>query len=167
MKVLIAGGGIGGIAAALCLAKNHFQVSVFEQSPEFAEIGAGIQLSPNCTRVLIDLGLQEKLEATAFVPAATQFRNWRTGRIIAESPLGDVVLERFGSPYYHIHRGDLLRVLVQAAEQAPNVTLHTAAHVRSFVQDGDGVRIAVGDVTHEGDVLVGADGIHSVVSTLR
>ncbi|MFT6518297.1 MAG: salicylate hydroxylase, partial [Candidatus Azotimanducaceae bacterium] len=107
LKVLIVGGGIGGLTAALCLAQDGHKVHVFEQMPDFQAIGAGIQLSPNASRVLHDLGLQEPLRAQAFLPQATQFRQWRSGSVIAESPLGTVARERFGAPYYHIHRGDL------------------------------------------------------------
>jgi len=163
LTILIAGGGIGGLTAALCLGRQGYEVSLFEQTPEFSEVGAGIQLSPNCTRVLHDLGLEDSLRARAFLPKGTQFRHWRTGKVITESALGDKVVERYGLPYYHIHRGDLLRVLVEAAEQAPNIELHSSAPVRSFSQDDNGVKLSVADAVHEGDLLVGADGIHSVV----
>ena len=76
LKILIAGGGIGGITAALCLAKLGHEVAVFEQAPAFGEIGAGIQLSPNCSRVLHDLGLEQPLRSKAFLPEGTQFRHW-------------------------------------------------------------------------------------------
>ncbi len=88
LKILIAGGGIGGLTAALCLARRGHQVTVFEQGAAFGEVGAGIQLSPNCSRVLHDLGLQDALRASAFLPQATQFRDWRTGNVLGESPLG-------------------------------------------------------------------------------
>ena len=114
MKVLIAGGGIGGITAALCLARSGHEVAVFEQAPQFGEIGAGIQLSPNCSRVLHHLGLENALRACAFLPEGTQFRDWRSGRVIAETRLGDAAVQRYGAPYYHIHRGDLLQLLVDA-----------------------------------------------------
>lgn len=163
LKVLLAGGGIGGITAALCLAKKGYEVAVFEQAAEFADIGAGIQLSPNCTRVLHDLGLEDALRATAFLPQGTQFRNWRSGDVITQSALGDAVVERYGMPYYHIHRGDLLRVLVEAAQQISNITLHTNAQVLRFKQDDHSAGVSLRDKAYEGDVLVGADGIHSVI----
>ena len=163
LTVLIAGGGIGGLTAALCLGRQGCEVSLFEQTPEFGEVGAGIQLSPNCTRVLHHLGLEGSLRARAFLPEGTQFRDRRSGKVITESALGNEVVERHGLPYYHIHRGDLLRVLVEAAEQAPNIELHSGAPVRSFSQDDNGVKLSVADAVHEGDLLVGADGIHSAV----
>ncbi len=163
LKVLIAGGGIGGLTSALCLAKGGCEVSVFEQAPEFGEVGAGIQLSPNCTRVLHHLGLESALRARAFLPEGTQFRHWRSGKVIAESALGDSVVQRYGEPYYHIHRGDLLRLLVEAAQQSSKITLHTDAGVQDFAATADGVRLSVGHAEHQGDLLIGADGIHSAV----
>jgi len=163
LKVLIAGGGIGGLTAALCLAKRGFDVSLFEQAQAFGEIGAGIQLSPNCTRVLHYLGLENALRATAFLPEGTQFRNWRTGNVISESVLGEAVVERYGLPYYHIHRGDLLHVLVNAAAQAPGIELHTRAEATSFTANHDRVTLSVNGAEYEGDALVGADGIRSAV----
>lgn len=163
LKVLISGGGIGGVTAALCLANKGFEVMVFEQASEFGEVGAGIQLSPNCTRVLHHLGLEPALRACAFLPQGTQFRNWRTGKVISESKLGGEVVERYGVPYYHIHRGDLLGLLVQASDASPNITLHTSARVTGFSDDDGGVQISLEGRQHEGDLLVGADGIRSVI----
>lgn len=163
LKVLIAGGGIGGLTAALCLAARGHQVNIFEQAPEFAEVGAGIQLSPNCSRVLHDLGLESALRASAFLPAATQFRHWRSGTVISETPLGAAAIKRYGMPYYHMHRGDLLAILVTAARNTQNLTLHTNARIASFSQQSQQVSVTVGEERFEGDLLVGADGIHSVV----
>ena len=101
-KVLIAGGGIGGLTAALCLARVGRDVCVFEQSAEYAEEGAGIQLSPNASRVLHHLGLEAALAKVAFLPAGTQFRHWRDGRVIGESALGSEAHKRYGAPYYHV-----------------------------------------------------------------
>ena len=160
--VLIAGGGIGGLTAALCLAKADFEVTLFEQAPKFGEIGAGIQLSPNCTRVLHHLGLEPALNACAFLPEGTEFRAWKSGQVIGSSALGETARNRYGSPYYHIHRGDLLRVLVEAAKRSSAIALHTASQVTGFEQQ-DRVHLAVGQAVYEGDALIGADGIHSAV----
>lgn len=162
-RILIAGGGIGGLSAALSLAQSGFEVEVFEQAPEFGEVGAGIQLSPNATRVLHHVGLAEALEACAFLPERTEFRSWRTGRLISSSPLGEFARQSYGFPYYHIHRGDLLAVLVAAARSLPRVEMHTSARVEGFEQDASGVRVTVSGAEHAGDALVGADGIRSAV----
>jgi len=164
-KILVAGGGIGGLTASLCLAAKGYSVEVFEQAGEFVEIGAGIQLSPNCSRVLHSLGLEDVLRASAFLPSGSQFRNWKTGRVIAESKLGDEVVERFGAPYYHMHRGDLLRVLVEAARQSDRIALHLDTRAVGFQQSAEGVRLLTVDAEHEGQALIGADGIHSEIRT--
>ncbi len=137
-EILIAGGGIGGLTAALCLAGAGLRVSVFERAREFGEIGAGIQLSPNCTRVLHHLGLAAALGEHAFLPQATEFRSWKTARLINSIPLGETVRKRYGFPYYHMHRGDLLRVLVAAVRRCPNIVLHLAAPVEGISQVVDG-----------------------------
>ena len=162
IEVLIAGGGIGGLTAALCLAQQGCRVSVFEQG-EFAEAGAGIQLSPNCTRVLHHIGLADALRAKAFLPEGTQFRHWRRGHVITESALGDSVVSRFGFPYYHIHRGDLLQVLLEAANRSRHITLFAHAPVCAIEQHKTNVRVLVNQQNFDGDLLVGADGIHSFV----
>ncbi len=162
-RALIVGGGIGGLYAALCLAKTGCTVDLFELAPEFAEVGAGIQLSPNCTRVLHSLGLEQDLRAIGFLPQATQFRHWRSGKVISETPLGDELASRYGAPYYHVHRADLLGVLVKAAQHLANITLHTSARVQGFTDDSTSVTLTVDGVSHAGDLLIGADGIHSLV----
>lgn len=163
LRFLVVGGGIGGLTAALCLAQQGHDVHVFEQAAEFGEAGAGIQLSPNCTRVLHWLGLEDALHADAFLPNATQIRQWQSGAVISETPLGEDAIARYGMPYLHIHRGDLLKLLVIAATQNASITLSTSAPVTSFEQTQAGVTLQVGDAAHHGDALIGADGIHSVV----
>ena len=165
-RALIAGGGIGGLTAALCLARAGFEVAVFERSPQFEDVGAGIQLSPNATRVLHQLGLEPALAGCASLPEATEIRSWRSGRIISRMPLGEHVCSAYGFPYYHIHRGDLLRILIEAAEGDSRIELHRGCEMRSFQQDEEVcVRVTgpAGDALHRGFALVGADGIHSTV----
>ena len=164
--VLVAGGGIGGLAAALCLARKGIETVVFERQPAFAELGAGIQISPNASRVLHYLGLADGLRQCAFLPEGTEFRRWRSGRLVSRSDLGQAAIAAYGFPYYHIHRGDLLRLLVSAAEKSSHIVLNANAEVTSFEAMAEGVRATVVgsiEATHEGDALIGADGIHSTV----
>ena len=163
---LIVGGGIGGLAAALCLAKRGRRVRVFEQSARFTQAGAGIQLSPNCTRVLRDLGLETALRAHAFVPEGTQFRHWRRGHVIADVALGASVDAQYGAPYYHIHRGDLLSVLLDAARALPNITLHANTRAEAYSETDDGVVLETAAGPFRGKVLVGADGVRSTVRSM-
>ena len=163
-RVIIAGGGIGGLTTALCLAKYDWSVLVLEQARTFTTAGAGIQLSPNCSRVLHELGLAQALQAQAFLPEGTQFRHWRTGRVITESTLGAEIAERYGAPYYHMHRGDLLEVLLDAAQKHPSIELRTGSAVSDFIQLDDGsVQVQVDGRLESAAGLVGADGIHSQV----
>lgn len=161
LNVLISGGGIGGLTAALCLAKMGFGVTLFEQSEQFSDVGAGIQLSPNCSRVLHELGLAQELARVAFLPQATQFRHWQRGSVISETPLGDAAVTKFGVPYYHVHRGDLMAVLVAAASAEPLINLRTDARVEAFEQVGNEVVVTVAGHQVSGEALIGADGIHS------
>lgn len=169
MKALIAGGGIGGLTAALCLAAQGIKVEVLERAQAIGDIGAGIQLSPNASRVLHALGLEAALQAQAFWPQGTQFRDWQTGETLSERPLGQAARDRYGAPYYHIHRGDLIKVLERAAQASPLIRLRTATQVMAHTLDqtGAGVSLQVTSQgqkqTIRGDLMVGADGIHSVI----
>ena len=159
----VVGGGIGGLTAALCLARAGHNVQVFEQTDESVATGAGIQVSPNAARVLHHLGLQDALMTKGFLPKATQMRSWRSGRVISETTLGDVALERYGAPYYHIHRADLMDMLVSAVSAEPTIRLNVSSRITNFSQDATGVRLVAGEHEHQVDLLIGADGIHSSV----
>ena len=163
LNVLVAGGGIGGMTAALCLAKAGHQVTVLEQAPTFDEAGAGIQLSPNAARVLHHLGLERALRRRVCLPEAVRFRHWRSGKLITESPLGRQAKARYGAPYYHIHRGDLLQLLVDAGQRHERIELRCNARVGSVVQTDAGIEAATDAGAAAADVLVGADGIHSTI----
>ncbi|HJL60402.1 MAG TPA: FAD-dependent monooxygenase [Pseudomonadales bacterium] len=162
MRILIAGGGIGGITAALCLAKKGISVDVFEQSSEFGEVGAGLQLSPNCTRVLHYLGLENGLRSLAFIPTRAEVRHWKTGKLLDAMLLDD---SRGDLPYYHMHRADLMSVLLEAASQHSLIQLHADSRVETIEELADQIQIMAGSASFSGDALVGADGIHSVVRT--
>ena len=162
-RALVAGGGIGGLSAALALARTGMQVHLFERAAAFREVGAGIQLSPNATRVLAHLGVIDALRPLAFVPERTEMRHWQRGDVVSVTPLGASLVERFGHPYYHVHRSDLIDVLVAAARADARITLHAGVNVDDFADDGTMVHVSTGEGAWTGDVLVGADGIHSRV----
>jgi len=164
LDIIIAGGGIAGLTTALCLAAKGYGVTVIEQSERITEIGAGIQISPNGNRVLHGLGLAGALEQVAFKPQMSERRNWRTGEVLAGAPFGDAIIEKYGFPYYHIHRADLIRALAEAAEAHSRIALRTGLRVEALNQSPDRVTLELSDGTAaSGDVAVGADGIRSVI----
>ena len=160
-RILIAGGGIGGLTTALALRQRGIDVLLFEQAAAFREVGAGIQLSANATRVLRTLGLGDALARVAVYPEGRDYRAWDTGERLFWTPLGERAEMRFGAPYYHAHRADVLDILVSALGGAG---IHLNARVQAFEQDGHGVTITLADGRiATGDALIGADGIHSTV----
>jgi 2-polyprenyl-6-methoxyphenol hydroxylase-like FAD-dependent oxidoreductase len=162
--ILIAGGGIGGLALALALAQSGRSATVLEQREQFATEGAGIQLGPNGVRVLERLGLAEPLRAKVGEPDALQVHDGRTGRLLATLPLGRWIAERHGAPYWAAHRGDLHGVLLAAASAEPRITLRAGFALASFDEWGESVTVRSGaGETVEGRALVGADGLWSRV----
>jgi len=162
-KALIVGAGIGGLTASLCLADSGFDVEVFEQAEEIGEVGVGIQLSPNCSRVLHYLGLESVLQATAFLPEVAEIRDWKSGKLLSSTPLGNAAVEQFGAPYYHIHRADLISGLYEMTRINPRIKVHTGARIEGFDAPLNGVVLNCNGKDVDGDLLVGADGIHSVI----
>lgn len=163
-EIIVAGAGLGGLTLALCLAREGLQVTVLEQARALGEVGAGVQISANGARVLHHLGLAERLAEIAFTPERGEIRHWQTGATLSTRPLGAGSLERFGFPYYHLHRADLHAVLAAALETAAPDAIRLARQVTGFTQSDDRVTVAtVSGESYEADVLVGADGIHSTV----
>jgi salicylate hydroxylase len=160
-SIAIIGGGIGGLAAAAVLLRAGFEVQVYEQARALGEVGAGINIGPNASRILNRLGMAEELAKAGVRPVTFDQRRWDDGRMLLRAPLGDLVESTFGEPYYTLHRGDLHRVLAGAV---PADRLHLGRRFTHLVDRGDKVEahfdnggsIAV-------DVVVGADGIHSAV----
>jgi 2-polyprenyl-6-methoxyphenol hydroxylase-like FAD-dependent oxidoreductase len=162
LHFLVAGGGIGGLAAAYVLGRSGLQVTVLEQSPAFGEIGAGIQLGPNIFKMFEYLGLTDKINGVAFFPPGLGMNDVRTGERVVRVPLGETALAAYGYPYGLIYRADLHRVFLDACKQLPNVTLRTTSEVKSFRQEARDVRVSLasGEMV-QGDALIGADGLWS------
>jgi salicylate hydroxylase len=163
-RVLIAGGGIGGLTAALALLRMGCEVEVCEQAPELREVGAGIQLAANGTRVLYALGVGEELKALSCEAEGKEIRIWSSGETWKLFDLGKVSIERYGYPYFTVYRPDLLAVLERAVRREKRGAIHLGARCTGFRQTDDKVtlRLETG-TTLEGEVLIGADGVHSGV----
>lgn len=162
--VLIAGGGIGGLTAALALLQKGFDVDVYEQAPELAELGAGIQMAANGTRLLIELGLEERLRSIVCEAAGKEVRIWNTGRTWKLFDLGEDSIERFGAPYWLVHRGQLHTVLIEAVRALKPDAIHLDATAVRYVQDDTGVELQMtGGRSARGDILIAADGVHSTL----
>jgi salicylate hydroxylase len=163
-NILVAGAGIGGLTAALALARSGFRVTLLERAERLEEAGAGIQLSPNATRVLIALGLADRLCRTAVAPQAIAIHTASGGRL-ARIPLGDAVEQRYGAPYWSIHRGDLQAALLETVHESPDVDLKLGTKVEDFVVHAHGVsaacRRASSVADEHGIALVCADGLWS------
>lgn len=163
-KAIIVGGGIGGLTAALAFHHSGWQVQVLERTPEISEVGAGIQISPNGMKVFRALGLEAAVSNNAFEPEALEMRYGRSGRHIFQIMAAEAAVQRWGAPYLHLHRADLIENLRRALARRQPETLRLDAPVQGYRQDKASV-VAVLENGEEigGDVLVGADGIHSAI----
>ncbi|WGS54683.1 FAD-dependent monooxygenase [Paraburkholderia sp. D15] len=163
-KVLIAGGGIGGLTCALALLRRGIDVDVYEQAPQLSEVGAGFQISANGTRCLFELGLESALRDSATEAASKQVRLWNTGQTWPLFDLGKSSVEKYGFPYYLVYRADLHDLLVQRIRALKPDAIHCGAKVTGFDQDDTSVRVQLENGhAAEGTLLIGADGIHSNV----
>jgi len=165
--VIVAGAGIAGLTAALALARAGLRVTVLEQAPKLEEAGAGLQLSPNATRVLEALGLRERLLPLVTAPQAIRVMNGGSGREIVRIPLGSEALRRYGAPFLTLHRGDLQTVLANAAQAQRDITLKLGVRVDDFATHPHGITVqgrrGQQVVDERGIALIGADGIWSGV----
>ncbi len=163
-QVLVAGGGIGGLAAALALVRQGFEVKVLEQSPEIGEIGAGIQLGPNAFHAFDALGVGDKTRARAvftdYMVMHDALDEYQVGRI----PTGEAFRQRFGNPYAVIHRVDVHHSLLEGAQETGKVEFLTSTRMERVEQDDEGVTVfdQKGNA-HRGLALIGADGVKSVL----
>ena len=161
LHALVIGAGIGGTAAAIALRRAGLDVSLFEQTMAQREVGAGIQISPNASRLLRRYGLGDAMARAAVRPSAVVFRRWQDGRVLGREELGDALENRYGSPYYHFHRADLIALLADAFGPKE---IKLGRRLVDVEQDESGVTAHFEDGTSErGDLLIGADGIHSKV----
>jgi len=163
-QVAVVGAGIAGLTLAAALVQAGLSCSLFEQAALLGEVGAGIQLAPNATRILHRLGLERRLRAVATRPEALEMRRWDDGTLLRRTPLGARCEELFGAPYYTVHRADLHRQLLEAL---PSGIVHLDRRVERVEQRQNGVVIDFTDgFGVMSDVVVGTDGIHSVVREL-
>lgn len=166
-KALIAGAGIGGLCAALCLARSGFLVRIFERAPVLEEAGAGLQLSPNASAILQKLGAVDGLASFALCPEAIRLRRARDGETLALLPLKDAC-QRWGAPYLVAHRADLQRVLLERLAREPAIRLETGAAIADFAANPAGVSAVIEQNGRRrndaGDCLIGADGLRSLVA---
>ena len=162
-KVLIAGGGIGGLAAALACARQGLPTQLWERAAQLSEVGAGIQLGPNVTRILHAWGLADALNQVAAFPEKLQARDARTGEVLGVLRLGARALDRYGAPYVTLHRADL-QMLLHDSAQAHGVDMKLGQTLQSWRALAEGLEVCSveGDRT-EADALIGADGVWSAV----
>jgi salicylate hydroxylase len=163
-SLLIAGGGIGGLACALAMSRAGRAVTVLEQASDFTEVGAGIQLGPNAMRVLADWGCDRAVKAVATHPDDLRVRDAHDGRELGHLRLGSTALSRYGHPHACIHRADLHRLLLEAVQWQTPATLRLRARVEAFDVQEDLVRVALDDGRSLfGAALIGCDGLWSRV----
>lgn len=166
-QLIVVGGGIGGLATALAAGIAGVRVRLLEKAAGFTEIGAGIQLAPNATRLLNRWGLLDGLVEVGVLPRRLVLRNAITAEELTSLDLGDRFAAAFGGPYIVLHRSDLLAALVRACEQHPNVVLEVGRKVTAVEPARDAVQVACADGTvYTGAGLVGADGLWSTIRHL-
>ena len=167
-NVIIAGAGIGGLTASLMLAQAGFRVTLLEQAAKLSELGAGIQLSPNATHILIALGLGERLRSAVFAPESVAIKT-ASGGSLARIPLGGEVERRYSAPYWSIHRADLQSALLEAVQANPDIVLRLNTRVEDFIEHANGLSVACryGTATadEQGIALIAADGLWSALRT--
>jgi salicylate hydroxylase len=165
--IFVAGAGIGGLTASLALARQGFRVVILEKAERLEEIGAGMQLSPNASRILVELGLEPRLAARAVVPDAISLMSARSGGEVTRLPLGEAATSRAGAPYWVVHRADLQTALQAEVNDNPDIELRLGWQFEDVVAHAKGLTVVQrnGMTRQEGLALalVGADGIWSTV----
>ncbi|MBV7395934.1 FAD-dependent monooxygenase [Mameliella sediminis] len=163
-KILIAGAGLGGLTAAACLLQAGHDVDVFEQAPALGEVGAGIQVSANATKVLRHIGVLDRLAKLAVHPLRTEFRLHDTAEVVATIKLGEAHEKKFGAPYYHVYRPDIHGLLADRVRELKPDAIKLGKAATSYAETSEGVTLCFADGSAAtGDLLIGADGIKSIV----
>jgi salicylate hydroxylase len=163
-RILIAGAGIGGLSAALALLQKGFDVEVYERAPVLTEVGAGLMVSANGSRLLFALGLKAEISRLAFESRERQIRLWNTGQAWTLPSQGASSVELYGAPFLLMHRGDLHATLVNAVRAAKPDAIHLNANCTDFRQLDAGIEVALESGERvTGAALIGADGLHSMV----
>ena len=163
-QVAIVGGGIGGLTAALALLRHGIDVTVYEQATELKELGAGVQISPNGTKVLYSLGLGPEIENVGVVVAGKEIRLWSTGQIWNLFDLGAECVERYGSPFMMFHRGDLHKVLLDGIRAVRPAAIVLGSKCTGISQGDETVTISFENgKTASAPIVIGADGVQSRV----
>ncbi|MGE3246371.1 MAG: FAD-dependent oxidoreductase [Beijerinckiaceae bacterium] len=167
LHILIAGAGIGGLTAALALSKEGHRVTLIERAPELGEAGAGLQLSPNATSALAHIGILEQVQRKALQPDILTVRRGSDGAELMRMQLGAMAEVRWRAPTLVIHRADLQQVLLDRIALSPRIDLELGAEVRGFASTANGVQVGARrgeeNIRFDGDMLIGADGLRSVV----
>jgi 2-polyprenyl-6-methoxyphenol hydroxylase-like FAD-dependent oxidoreductase len=165
-EILVAGGGIGGLAAALALARKGLRVRVLEKAAEFGEIGYGIQMGPNVARMLDHLGILQAIEAHAFFPGALVFMDALDDTEVTRIAVGKFFRERYGYRYFVVHRRDLHGEILAACRRHDTIALEASKGVAGFEQHAETVLVRCDDGSqYEGTALIGADGLRSQART--
>src|SRR4051794_24419023 len=152
------------MTAALALLRDGHDVEVYEQAPQLAELGAGVQISANGSRVLFTLGLEDALRNVWCEPAGKEIRLWNTGETWKLFDLGAESVARYGAPYFMIHRADLHQVLIDAVRARKSDAIRLGARCTGFEDDGSGITLhLVNGDRMRGEMLIGSDGVHSAV----
>ncbi|CAG9957077.1 unnamed protein product [Clonostachys rosea f. rosea IK726] len=159
LKVIINGGGLGGLGAAIALKKKGYDVTVLEGAPSLSEVGAGIQIPPNSSKILSSYGLKDKFLEKVVWPQHFAFKRYETGELLGTTPLHPHLSEKYGSPYWLIHRADFQGILFDAAKEL-GVDVRLGCYVEAVDVSGPSVRLVNGDIL-TADLVVGADGIRS------